>query len=139
MTEQLAAAARERSRQCLTAVKKAVSEAKHNGSAVSLKGIAAAAGVSRAYIYSTPDALALVQNARAQTQGRRSKLLVNPRRKSSDESLQTRLFAALTRVDELQRENDRLRAEHRALVQEVVDLQNPPDQSNVVALRRPRF
>ncbi|QCP08761.1 hypothetical protein FDF08_12975 [Micrococcus luteus] len=136
MTEKLLASAQARTRECTRAVLATVKELEASQSAITLKGVAARAGVSRNFIYTTPDVLAAVQKA-AERQRPKLPSEPAPTAPSSDASLRTRLAAALAHNECLQQEIDRLTATNQALVEEVIELQNPAPK-NVTSIRKRR-
>lgn len=136
MTEKLLASAQARTRECTRAVLATIKELETAQTAITLKGVAARAGVSRNFIYTTPNVFAAVQKA-----AERQKPVLSskpaPTAPSSDASLRTRLAAALAENDRLQQEVDRLTAANQALVEEVIELQNPGPK-NVTSIRKRR-
>lgn len=138
MTEALAAAARERSERSRASVLAVVRALEKSDDAVSVRGVAEQAGVSRNFIYSTPECLEAVR--KAITRGRNTKPQVlepRPGGRTSEASLQTRLVAAIADNDNLHRRIAELEAQNAALVGTVVDLQNP-QPANVANIRRRR-
>jgi hypothetical protein len=138
MSEDLSRAAKERSRQCLLAVRDAVRRMEAVNAPISLKRVAAEAKVSRNFIYTTPAALEIVGDSRDASRSRAPGRIPSRPAGGSDDSIRTRLGAAIVLIDELRRENETLRGQNRNLVNEVVNLQNPPDPANVVPIRRRR-
>lgn len=139
MPEELTRAARERSRLCLVAVREAVGRMEAVNAPISLKRVAAEAKVSRNFIYTTPAALKMVGDSRDASRSRIPGRIPSRPTGGSDESIRTRLGAALVLIDELRRDNELLRGRNRNLVDEVVNLQNPPAAANVVPIRQRRF
>ncbi|MFE4229945.1 DUF6262 family protein [Arthrobacter sp. NPDC056886] len=140
MKDALAQAAADRSKRSLERVNRAVAAMDSRGIKISLRAVAAEAGVSRNFIYTTPEALERVKSARGRSEGNRVSNLpkVGPQRGSSDESIRMRLAAALAEIDELKREVKRLSDKNTDLVAEVINLQNPLPK-NVSPMRRRRF
>jgi hypothetical protein len=139
VSAQLAESARERSRRCEQAVLTAVKVLEGAQRPVSIKAVAAEANVSRNYIYSSATALQAVRVAMGRQQSSHPTLLKRPTAAtgSSDDSLRTRLAAALFEIDELRGKLTELEARNRALTEAVVDLQNPLP-TNVTDIRRRR-
>ncbi|WP_217584202.1 DUF6262 family protein [Microbacterium sp. GbtcB4] len=136
MTDALADAARRRSLESLAAVTRAVNELLRSDERVTLRAVADRAGVSRNYIYTTPKAKDLVDQARknSSTRGRH----VRPESRSASEaSLQTKLDAQALLIDDLEAEVAELRTKNQALIQEVISLQNPQPE-NVTRIRKRR-
>ncbi|WP_354574324.1 DUF6262 family protein [Frigoribacterium sp. UYMn621] len=139
MSEHLTAAAQERSKRCLVAVRAAVRDLESEGSRLSLKTVAQRAGVSRNFIYSNTAALHLVSTARAAFTAATPMALPQARSTGSEESIRMRLAAALLEAKKVREENNDLRRQNAALLQEVIDLQNPRRPENVLPLRKTRF
>ena len=138
MPDALTAAARERSRRCLASVKSAVRSLQEQRREVSLKAVAIEARVSRNFIYSTPAALKIVTDARSASIRSAPRVLSPKLPTTSDDSLRTRLAAALLRLNEAESENTELRKKNQALIAEVIELQNPALPRNVSPLRNRR-
>ncbi|WP_222942203.1 DUF6262 family protein [Protaetiibacter sp. SSC-01] len=140
MPEHLTDAARARSDRSLTAVRAAVRRLDKQRKAISVSSVAAEAGVSRNFIYTTPEARDLVLGARTEFAERRPQSL--PKSKaggSTDASLRTRLAAALQEIRSLTDALEAERAKNATLIAEVVALQNPVLPPNVLPIRERRF
>jgi hypothetical protein len=139
MTDALAKDAARRSKRALQDVKRTVAAMETSGIKISLRAVATEAGVSRNYIYTTPEALECVKAARGRSQKNRVRIL--PREVSqhggSDESIRMRLAAALTQVDALMSEVRLLSETNNELIAEVIKLQNPLPE-NVAPIRKRR-
>lgn len=136
MTEGLLAAAQARTQRCKQSVLDTIRTMEREGERITLKGAAARAGVSRNFIYTTPEVEAALRAASE----RQGPLSVAPRiaaTPSSDASLRTRLVAAIEENRRLRDELDTLKATNERLVSEIVTLQNPAPK-NVAQLRRRR-
>ncbi|WKT89576.1 DUF6262 family protein [Microbacterium maritypicum] len=136
MTDALADAARRRSRESLAAVTRAVNDLVRSDERVTLRAVAERAGVSRNYIYTTPKAKDLVDRARKST-STRGRHVRPESRSASEASLQTKLDAQALLIDDLEAEVTELRTKNQALVQEVINLQNPQPE-NVTRIRKRR-
>lgn len=139
MTDALSRDSARRSKRALENVKRAISAMERNRVKISLRAVSAEAGVSRNYIYTTPEALKRVKAAIARSELKRVRRLpkVVPQRGGSDESLRMRMAAALVQIDELKREVVQLKESNAELVTEVINLQNPLP-NNVAPMRRRR-
>ncbi|WP_336716295.1 DUF6262 family protein [Arthrobacter sp. USHLN218] len=134
----LAEHASQRTAKCISAVRNGVRVLRSRGEAVTVASVARAAGVSRNFIYTTPQALEIVDRARRE----RPRTLASSGKASSggsQESLQTRLIAALDEIERLKSEMSSLKAHNTELIEAIVNLQNPPIKENVTQLRRRRF
>ncbi len=82
-----------------------ITEFDRTGAAVTVAGVASAAGVSRSWLYEQPDLLQAVARLRDRT----GAAPIPQAQRSSDESLRRRLDAARIEIDRLQNENAALR------------------------------
>jgi hypothetical protein len=82
-----------------------ITEFDRTGAAVTVAGVASAAGVSRSWLYEQPDLLQAVARLRDRT----GAAPIPQAQRSSDESLRRRLDAARIEIDRLQTENAALR------------------------------
>ncbi len=133
----LAEQARARSANCLSAVRQAVVQFETDRRKITLRAIAESARVSRNFIYTTPEALELVRQARDRTSDRVAPPRAPESKSVSEESLLMQLAAARLLIEELEAERQELLAKNRSLVDEVIRLQNPLPE-NVTKLRRRR-
>jgi hypothetical protein len=91
----------------------AVAELISQGSRVTVHGVAVRGGVSRSFIYSTPELLAEIR----QHAGNDRRLVVPAvNARASEGSLHARLSDALDRIRELKGENEALRVEREVLL-----------------------
>jgi hypothetical protein len=136
MTDALVGSARERSDRCRRSVLDALAAMEAAGTPINLKRTAAWAGVSRNFIYATPDLFTAVREAARRSDPGTPSVHVGATR-ASEESLRTRLLAALNENQELRERVAALESTNARLVHEVIDLQNP-EPENVVRISRRR-
>jgi hypothetical protein len=117
----IAAAARRRHEQARARATQALRELDHAGTPATFAAVAAAAGVSRSWLYTQPDLRAEVERLRDAT-GRAPSPPIPARQRTSEASLHTRLEAALARNRALAEDNQRLR---RQLAQALGDQRTP--------------
>ena len=77
------------------------------GSPVTFAAVAAAAGISRSWLYTQPDIRSQIQRLRTTTETRTT--AIPARQRATDASLRGRLTATLERNQQLTEENSRLR------------------------------
>ena len=104
----IAAAARRRHEQARARATQALRDLDRAGTPATFAAVAAAAGVSRSWLYTQPDLRAEVERLRAAT-GRAPSPPVPARQRTSEASLHARLEAALARNRALAEDNQRLR------------------------------
>jgi Family of unknown function (DUF6262) len=121
-TAPITAAARRRHDQARARATQALRELDRAGTPVTFESAAAAAGVSRSWLYTQPDLRAEVERLRAATRQAPSPP-VPTRQRASEAALLTRLEAALQRNRELADDNQRLR---RQLAHALGDQRKPP-------------
>jgi Family of unknown function (DUF6262) len=107
-TAPITAAARRRHERTRAQATRALRELGQAGAPVTYASLAAAAGVSRSWLYTQPDIRAEVERLREAT-SRAPSPPVPARQRTSEASLHTRLDAALARNRALAEENQRLR------------------------------
>jgi hypothetical protein len=107
-TAPITAAARRRHDHTRARATQALRELDQAGTPVTYAAVAAAAGVSRSWLYTQPDVRAEVERLREAT-GRAPSPPVPARQRTSETSLHTRLDAALARNRALAEDNQRLR------------------------------
>jgi hypothetical protein len=108
-TGAIRAAAATRSDDAAGRARRVLREMGKRGSAVSFAAIAAAAGVSRQFLYTHAELRREIEHVRTQQHGELSRLPVAER--ASDASIRRRLRAALDDNQRLREENTRLREE----------------------------
>jgi hypothetical protein len=87
---------------------KTIRELANSGAPVDFPSVAAAAGVSRSWLYAQPDIRAEIERLRDHSK-RGTRQPIPDRQRSSDTSLLRRLELAHTRIRELTEDNQRLR------------------------------
>ena len=123
--DSLAAAAARRHELTRAKAIQALRELDRTGAPVTFASIAAAAGISRSWLYTQPDITAQVRRLRSTTSsGAASTVPVGQR--ATDASLRARLTAALQRNQALTEENARLR---RQLARALGDQRSPRTRS----------
>ena len=117
-TDRLTAAARRRHEQTLARARTALRQFETTGEPVTYAKIAAAANVSRAWLYSQPDVRAAVERLR-DINNRSTRVALPTRQRTSETSLIRRLEAAHRRHQDLTRQvtelREQLAAAHGAL------------------------
>ena len=108
-TRHIIAAARQRRELTRAKAVQALRVLDADGSPVTFEAVAAAAGVSRSWLYAQPDIRAEIERLRA-VSGRAPATPLPARQRSSDASLLRRLEAASERIRRLAEENRLLRA-----------------------------
>lgn len=136
MSEGLLTAARERTQRCRQAVLHAIAAMEQAGDRITLKGVATRAGVSRNFIYTTPEIHEALRKA-TERQGPLNLPLRLASAPSSVHSLRSRLVAALDENRRLRDELEALKRTNERLVGEIVSLQNPVSPK-VTPMRRRR-
>jgi hypothetical protein len=109
-TRHIIAAARQRRELTRAKAVQALRVLDADGRPVTFEAVAAAAGVSRSWLYAQPDIRAEIERLRA-VSGRAPATPVPSRQRSSDASLLRRLEAANERIRQLAEENRALRAQ----------------------------
>jgi len=109
-TRHIIAAARQRRELTRAKAVQALRVLDAKGAPVTFEAVAAAAGVSRSWLYAQPDVRAEIERLRA-VSGRAPATPVPSRQRSSDESLLRRLEAANHRIRQLTEENRVLRTQ----------------------------
>ncbi len=107
--EPLKAAAIERSLSAANRVRRAMRELDKRGDAINFVSVAAAAGVSRQFLYTHPELRQEIEQLRGEQRTTLSRLPTAER--ASDASIRARLRAALDDNQRLREENARLRDE----------------------------
>jgi hypothetical protein len=120
-TTPIAAAARRRHEQARARATQALRDLDRAGTPATFAAVAAAAGVSRSWLYGQPDLRAEVERLREAT-GRAPSPPIPARQRTSDASLHARLEAALARNRALAEDNQRLR---RQLAHALGDQRSP--------------
>jgi hypothetical protein len=87
----------------------ALRELDRSGHPVTFASVAAAAGISRSWLYTQPDISGQIRKLRNDARGRDPATAVPASQRATSESLRARLTAALTRNQQLTEENARLR------------------------------
>lgn len=87
----------------------ALRELDRSGQPVTFASVAAAAGISRSWLYTQPDISDQVRRLRAAARGRDPASAIPASQRATDSSLRARLAAALQRNQALADENARLR------------------------------
>lgn len=105
----LAAAAARRHELTRSTAIQALRELDRSGTPVTFAAVAAAAGISRSWLYTQPDISDQIRRLRSNARDRSSADLIPAGQRATDASLRTRLTAALQRNQQLADENTRLR------------------------------
>jgi hypothetical protein len=105
----LAAAAARRHELTRAKAIQALRELDRAGTPVTFASIAAAAGISRSWLYTQPDISDQVRSLRSAARGHDTARTVPATQRATDSSLRARLTAALARNQQLADENARLR------------------------------
>lgn len=108
-TQAIRAAAATRSDDAAVRARRVLRELSRRGAAVNFAAIAAAAGVSRQFLYTHPELRVEIEQLRGEQQRELSRLPVAER--ASDASIRARLRAALDDNQRLREENTHLREE----------------------------
>jgi hypothetical protein len=103
----LVAAAARRHELTRSRANQALRELDRSGTAITFTTVAAAAGISRSWLYTQPDIRTQIQEHR--TAGRAPATHIPERQRAGDASLRARLIAALQRNQSLADDNARLR------------------------------
>ncbi|MGM7668410.1 DUF6262 family protein [Microbacterium sp. A93] len=140
MSDRLVAAAQERSKTATEAVIASLRKHEESHLAVSVSSVAADAGVSRNFIYSTPSLRDMVMAARLDPLRQPARTLPQSARSAgSDASLRTRLAAALHRAEQLEHDLAEEKRKNGVLLAEILELQNPQTPKKVQPIRPRRF
>jgi hypothetical protein len=107
-TAYIVQAARDRHRAALRRTQEALRRLDRAGAPITFQGVAAAASVSRAWLYRQPSLRAEIERLRAQGHSSRAATLPAAQR-ATGESLQRRLETALEHIASLKEENHHLR------------------------------
>ena len=134
----LAESARRRHQAALDRARRVVLAAEASGEPVTYANIAAAAGVSRSWLYTQPEIRAAIERLRVDN-GRSAAGPVPTRQRASAASLVRRLEAAHRRNRELSREVTELRDQLAAAHGELRTARRRPVDPSVVDLSKPRL
>jgi hypothetical protein len=104
----LAAAAARRHEHTRSRAVQAIRELDRSGRPVTFASVAAAAGISRSWLYTQPDIRSQIDRLR-DAGGKSRPTAIPDRQRASDASLRSRLSAAIERNRQLAEENSRLR------------------------------